>query len=148
MNPTDINLEFEVPTQTRYLRLIGSIAELLAKEIDECNCNRDTLAYRLNLVLTEATVNAMQHAHPADMRETVRVNINISGHDVCIRVFDQGQGFDLNHITAPKFDDLSEHGRGVPILRTLMDGSVALAKGASVSVSYAANQHRLDYPHD
>jgi serine/threonine-protein kinase RsbW len=133
MSQTDVNLEIVVPTQTRYLSLIGNIAEVLARAIDQYAGDRDTLAYHLNLVLTEALVNVIKHATPADAKDTVRVNISIEGDNLCIRVFDHGQGFDLECVPAPDFDNLSEEGRGVFLIRTLMD-SVAYHRSATGNV--------------
>lgn len=121
MNPTDIKLEVKIPPETRYLSLVGNLAELLAKEIEDCSGNRETLAYRLDLVLTEAITNAIRHAQSADVQETVRVIIDIQECDVYIRVFDHGQGFDIKRVASPEFDELNEHGRGIFILRTFMD---------------------------
>jgi serine/threonine-protein kinase RsbW len=79
------------------------------------------LAYHLNLVLTEATVNAMRYASPSDADKTVRVCIHIEDENLCIRVYDHGQGFDLNTVPTPDFEDLNERGRGIFFIRALMD---------------------------
>lgn len=121
MSQTDVNLEIVVPPHTRYLSLVGHIAEVLACAIDEYTGDRDTLAYHLNLVLTEALANAIEHAAPAEPKDTIRVNMRIEGDNLCIRVFDHGQGFDLEEVPAPDFDNPSEEGRGVFLIRTLMD---------------------------
>lgn len=117
----EISVDIVVPNKTRYLGLIGNIAEQLAQELDAYSGDRDMLAYHLNLVLTEAMVNAIQHAVPGDESKTVRVSIRIEDEDLCIRVYDQGQGFDLDAIATPDFETLNETGRGIFFMRTLMD---------------------------
>ncbi len=114
-----MNLDIVVPNQTRYLRLVGNIAEQIAKELDARNCDRDTLAYHLNLVLTEAVANAIQYSGGA--KETVRICLSIENEDLCVRVYDHGQGFDLAAVPTPDFNDLSERGRGIFFIRSLMD---------------------------
>lgn len=118
---TIVNVDIVVPNQTRYLSLIGNIAEQVAKELDISSSDRETLAYHLNLVLTEATANAIQYASPDSARQTVRVCIQIEEENLCVKVYDHGQGFDLEAVPAPDFEALTEHGRGIFCIRTLMD---------------------------
>jgi serine/threonine-protein kinase RsbW len=118
-----IHLEIVVPNQTRYLSLIGSIAEVVARALEDYTGDREDLAYHLNLVLTEAMVNAIEHA-PSDDQHTVRVCIYIKDKNLYIHVYDQGQGFDLEAVPSPDFDALPERGRGLFLIRTLMDGVV------------------------
>lgn len=118
---TDVKVDIVVPNQTRYLSLIGNIGEQIAKELTDYQGDRDTLAYNLNLVLTEAMVNAIQHATPGEKDKMVRVWIHVGDETLCIRVYDQGQGFDLESVPTPDFEDPSEHGRGIFFIRQLMD---------------------------
>jgi serine/threonine-protein kinase RsbW len=118
---TILNLEIEVPNQTRYLRLVGNIAEQIAKELGGANGDRDALAYHLNLVLTEAMANAIQYGSPSDPKQTVRICLSIENKDLCVRVYDHGQGFDLAAVSTPDFTELNEHGRGIFFIRSLMD---------------------------
>lgn len=116
-----IDVEIVVPNQTRYLSLIGNIAEQVAKTLDVYTGDRDALAYHLNLVLTEAMVNAIQHAAAGDADKTVRVCMRIRDKDLRICVYDHGQGFDLNAVPPPNLDALNERGRGIFFMRTFMD---------------------------
>ncbi|SMF93507.1 serine/threonine-protein kinase RsbW [Methylomagnum ishizawai] len=128
-----IHLDIVVPNQTRYLGLIGNIAEELARVLDGYSGDRDALAYHLNLVLTEAMVNAIEHCPENQPRKTVRVCIYIADKELNIHVHDQGQGFDLDAVPAPDFDDPCERGRGIFLIRTLMD-TVAYRKTESGNV--------------
>ena len=118
---TILSVDIEVPNQTRYLRLIGDIAEQIARDLDVANGDCDTLAYHLNLVLTEAVTNAIEHGSPGDPNNTVRICISIEDKNLCVRVYDRGQGFDLESVSTPEFADLEEHGRGIFVIRSLMD---------------------------
>jgi serine/threonine-protein kinase RsbW len=121
MSQTDIDLRIAVPPHTRYLSLVGNIAELLVHEIKEYAGDRDLLGYHLNLVLTEAMANVIQHTAPSDKRDTLRVHIHIEGEHLCIKVYDQGEGFDLKGVQSPDFEALDEGGRGIFVIRKLMD---------------------------
>jgi len=116
-----VNVDIVVPNQTRYLGLIGNIAEQIAKQLDADNGDRDTLAYHLDLALTEAMANAIQHGSPTDANQSVRVCLSLEDQTLCLKVFDHGQGFDLQAVPTPDFADLDERGRGIFLMRSLMD---------------------------
>ena len=117
----NFQVDVVIPTQTKYLDLIGSIGEHIAKDLEDFSGDRDALAYHLNLVLTEATTNAIKHANSKDPKDTVRINIDIQEQELIIRVYDHGQGFDLETIPSPDFDHPKEGGMGLFFIRTLMD---------------------------
>jgi serine/threonine-protein kinase RsbW len=116
-----IQVEIIIPTQTKYLDLIGSIGEHIAKELDDFSGDREALAYHLNLVLTEATANAIKHANYNDPKDSVRITIHIQQNELNIKVYDHGQGFDLESVALPDFDHPKEGGMGIFFIRTLMD---------------------------
>ena len=74
-----IQVDVIIPTQTKYLDLIGSIGEHIAKELDDFSGDREALAYHLNLVLTEATVNAIKHRHTDEPGRYRQNNDSYSG---------------------------------------------------------------------
>jgi serine/threonine-protein kinase RsbW len=116
-----VTVDIVVPNQTRYLSLIGNIAEQIAKQLETGIGDRDTLAYHLDLALTEAMANAIQHGCPTNAKQSVRVCISIDDKTLWVRVFDHGQGFDLKAVPTPEFADLDERGRGIFLIRSLMD---------------------------
>lgn len=121
MEKRGIELDIKVPNQTRYLSLIGRIGEDIAREIDRFTGDRETLAYQINLVLTEAMSNAIKYGNPDNKEETVHILININENELSIRIYDFGQGFDINEIPMPDFDALEDSGRGIFLIKTLMD---------------------------
>lgn len=117
-----IDIEITIPNHTRYLRLIGKIGEQMAQEISGFTGDREALGNHLNLVLTEALVNAIKHANATDPSKEVLIRINASEQELQIRVYDSGKGFDLGlfpECACP--DPLDERGRGIFIMRSLMD---------------------------
>lgn len=115
------DFDIRVPNQTQYLGLIGKIGEDIAQTLKVYGGDRDELAYHINLVLTEALTNAICHANENDPSKEVRVVISLSGPHLNIKVYDQGQGFDISRLPTPDFAGDREAGRGVYIIRSLMD---------------------------
>jgi len=93
------------------------------------------LAYDLNLALTEAVVNAIQHAGPTGSDPKVRVHIELADEDLRIAVWDPGHRFDLEALPPANLDALLECGRGLFLIRSLMD---------SVSSYDTADGHTLE----
>jgi len=120
MTTDRIAVDIKVPNQTRYLRLIGHIGENIARTLRGYGGDRDKLAYDLNLVLTEAMANAIQHANAGDPAKEVHIEIMIARQRLVIRVFDFGEGFDVKQYVAPRHP-LDEHGRGIYLMHTIMD---------------------------
>lgn len=116
-----IEVNIKVPNQTRYLGLIGRIGEDVARALKRFRGDREELAYHINLVLTEAMANAIRHANEGDPAKEVHIHIAIRNQTLSIKVYDQGQGFDIRTLSPPDFKSLDEHGRGIYIIRTLMD---------------------------
>jgi len=121
MCPSVIQVDVIIPTQTKYLDLIGSIGERIAKELDNFTGDREALAYQLNLVLTEATVNAIKHGNDNHPQDTVRISIHLFDQELNIKVYDHGQGFDLATVPVPDFEHPKESGMGIFLIRSLMD---------------------------
>lgn len=117
----NIEVDIKVPNQTRYLSLIGKIGEDIARTLKRFRGDREELAYQMNLVLTEAMTNAIRHANEDDPAKEVHITIAILDRKLSIRVYDQGQGFDVTSLPCPDFQGLEEHGRGVYIIRSIMD---------------------------
>lgn len=128
-----LQIDVVIPTQTRYLELIGSIAEQVGRELKQFTGDREAFAYHLNLVLTEATSNAIRHSGHQNVGETVRVTLQIVGDELVIRVYDHGQGFDLEQVPLPDLDQPKEGGMGIFFIRSLMD-SVTYTKKEECNV--------------
>ena len=77
MENRNIELDIRVPNHTRYLSLVGRIGEDIAKEIDRYLGDRESLAYQLNLVLTEAMTNAIKYGAPESSDEKVHILITV-----------------------------------------------------------------------
>ncbi len=86
------------------------------------------------LSLQEALANAVLHGCQGDPSKVVRCRVEVSPTAITIAVRDPGPGFDLAAISNQEHDgpNLSEHGRGIQLMRALMD-----------EVSYSRNGSEL-----
>ncbi len=117
-----LEVDIKVPNQTKYLRLIGQIGEDVAGALEKFNnSDPEELAYHINLVLTEAMANAIKHANKNDPNKDVHISINLTDDLLSIKVYDQGQGFDISTEDVQTPDPALDHGRGVFLIRSLMD---------------------------
>lgn len=99
----------------------------------------------IEMALHEALTNAVVHGSREDPNKRVYVlcRCNIDG-EVSITVRDQGQGFDSRRITDPTTPEnlLSTHGRGIYLMRELMD-EVSFDEGGVVVRMRKEGQRRL-----
>ncbi len=138
-----LNLNVEVPSRTQYLSLVANVAEELARDVDIAEEDRATLAYHLNLAVTEAVANAIKHGAKPDPTNTVRMRASMDDKSLLVEVFDHGEGFDLPDAAPCDADGLQEHGRGLFLVRSVMD-AVEYAKGDGWNVL----RMRKNLPHD
>ena len=80
--------------------------------------------FEIELALREALVNAIVHGNHNDLRKRVYVNCRCTTEgQVSITVEDEGNGFGHEIVPDPTSPDnrLRTHGRGIYLIRTLMD---------------------------
>lgn len=135
MHRDSVEIDIRVPNKTQYLRLIGTLGEGLVKELYRYSGDRETLAEQVNLVLTEAVTNAMRYGGEGDFEQSVHIIITLTETELCVKIFDYGQGFDLDGIPTPDFENPEDKGRGIYIMKSLMD---------SVSYKMLANYNILE----
>lgn len=77
----------------------------------------------LLLALQEALANAVFHGCGDDANKTIRSNVEITPQEISIVVRDPGHGFDTSSSTDSSDDgtNLTQHGRGILLMRSLMD---------------------------
>ena len=99
--------EFSVPVARRVLsRSLGvlGVEEVVVADIE--------------LALTEACTNVLDHAGEADEYE---VSAGIDGDMCVIEVIDRGEGFDSDDLGLSDADPTAEDGRGIQLMRALVD---------------------------
>ena len=90
--------------------------------------------FEIDLALREALVNAIVHGNQEDPNKHVHVHCRCTQEgEVSITVEDEGLGFECDAVADPTSQDnqLLTHGRGIYLMRTLMD-EVDFEQGGSV----------------
>lgn len=77
----------------------------------------------VEIALREALANAIIHGNLENPRKHVHVHCRRKRDEVSIAVKDEGRGFDINKMPEPTapLDIGSVHGRGIYLMKTLMD---------------------------
>ena len=117
-----LNLDLTVPSR---LELVDDLCERVSHFLSKLGFAEGDV-YAFDLSTREAVVNAMKHGNRLDPGLTVSVDVEISD-DICtIRVGDSGK--DPTATPKDREDLLAPNGRGVMIMRSLMD-SVEFVRG-------------------
>lgn len=97
---------------------------------DYCSSGQEEID--IFLALQEALANAVLHGCHSDPSKTVHTWVDIDSSTITIVIRDPGVGFDLAHATRSGEDgvNLTEHGRGICMMRSLMD-EVSYRRGGS-----------------
>jgi serine/threonine-protein kinase RsbW len=102
---------------------ISPLMDRLMLLIKKCHCAAGE-EINVEIALREAVANAVLHGNKAapEKRVTIRCECQIgSGVSICVR--DEGQGFDPDNIPNPTTisNIQSSHGRGIHLMRALME---------------------------
>lgn len=113
-------IEFSVLSESD---ILPSFHEILAKvrEKQKVNLFSGQFLTDMATAYTEGAANAIRHALELKKRGKVDCQFKLLPKHVEIRIFDHGRGFSLNSVLTPRFKSLSEKGRGVFMMRQLMD---------------------------
>jgi serine/threonine-protein kinase RsbW len=87
----------------------------------------------IEIALREALANAVIHGNHGDPGKQVYVGCRGGTDEVSIVIRDEGQGFDIHAVPDPTTPEniASNHGRGIYLMRTLMD-EVRFERGGTV----------------
>ncbi len=118
---------------TLSLKAIPAFSKKILTKL-EPYCKDQDFWFDVRLALEEALVNAVKHGNKADSHKSVRVSIELNDKAVTIEVKDEGAGFDYERLARPtdqkNLEKLS--GRGVFLMKNLMDSVTYLDKGSRV----------------
>src|SRR5262245_33920073 len=118
--PSDVHIVS--PFVNRLMRFISGLPEV------------DGNNFEIELALREALVNAIVHGNKRKTHKHVHVKCRFSmDGEVSMTVEDEGRGFQHNSVPDPTTPDnwLRTHGRGIYLMRSLMD-EVEFEQGGSV----------------
>lgn len=113
--------ELHIPSDLKFLAIIESwLIDSLKLELGDLP-DWPKWENRLRLVVVEAYSNVVRHAHQNQAHMPVLLKLELQPSFLCLEVWDQGKGFDLNTYMPPAPDAHREGGYGWLILNRLMD---------------------------
>ena len=78
--------------------------------------------FAVNLGMREAMANAVRHGNKYDLGKLVSMELDISRDEwLCMKISDQGPGFEWVQVQDQVVPDEADHGRGMSIMRTYFD---------------------------
>jgi serine/threonine-protein kinase RsbW len=133
-----VELRQSLPSQ---VAIISPFADQLMRFIARFR-NSDGSELNIETALREALANAIVHGNQQDSRKCVYVACRCSTDgEVSITVQDEGQGFDADSVSDPTTPEnrLLTQGRGIYLMKTLMDEIRFEQRGAVVFMRKASN---------
>ncbi|MCK5148559.1 ATP-binding protein [bacterium] len=125
-------ISMTIPSRIEELTHIEELSVRLAKQLSLDQDKQNNLS----IAITEAVGNAITHGNGRDPEKTVDILVKITPTTLTVSVSDQGSGFDPSSISDPLAPEnmLKESGRGIFILRQLMDDvTFKFEKGTTLS---------------
>jgi len=134
---TEIELSLDVPSDLEY---VGPAVELIADELPGGPLSPRRIRFNFRTAFAEALANAIAYGNHRDPRRVVRVRVEVARDAVRLHVTDEGNGFDPTGIPDPTLPERLERedGRGLFVLRSLVDQVAFNEKGNSVCLTLRA----------
>lgn len=124
-----IALECSLPSA---VAAISPFVDRLTLLLRMCGCVSEGVS-DVEIALREALANAIIHGNHGDRRKHVHVTCEYVPDEVSIAVKDEGNGFDIDNVPDPTPPENlgSAHGRGIHVMKSLMD-EVHFEQGGAV----------------
>src|SRR5438128_1216825 len=134
---TEIELSLDVPSDLEY---VGPAVELIADELPGGPLSPRRIRFNFRTAFAEALANAIAYGNHRDPRRVVRVRVEVARDAVRLYVTDEGKGFDPRGVPDPTLPERLERedGRGLFVLRSLVDQVAFNEKGNSVCLTLRA----------
>jgi serine/threonine-protein kinase RsbW len=113
-SPVEIRFTLQLPRDALSVPVVRRVLEssMLTLGVAE-DCLTD-----IEIALTEACTNVLDHAAAGDEYEVVA---GLNDSQCVIEVVDTGRGFDAEHLGHAEADPSAEEGRGIQLIRALVD---------------------------
>jgi anti-sigma regulatory factor (Ser/Thr protein kinase) len=113
------------PSDLRMLAVARSFVEAVCQT---CDLDRST-THAIVLATGEAVSNVIRHAHGACPEMALQIQIRIDADCLQIDVLDEGAPFDISAVPHLDPGEMRVGGRGVYLMRTLMDELTCRPRG-------------------
>lgn len=133
----EITLGLVLPREELSIPIARHICRDALNEVGvDAECTSD-----IELALTEACTNVLEHSGPGD---EYRVDVTVDSETCVIRVVDTGHGFDSETLRNMGDDLSAEGGRGVGLMRALVDRIEFISKPEAGTVVHLEKTLHLD----
>lgn len=131
-------LVLELPND---VRSIEHAVDYVMDRCEVCSSYAHKLRFNFRVGLTEALSNAMLYGNGQDPQKRVRVEVTVDLDSITACVTDQGEGFDPTVVPDPTTpaNIFRPGGRGIFLMRSLMDDVVFNDRGNSVTLVLRLN---------
>lgn len=119
-----------LPSDLRMLTVARSFVEAVCQA---CDLERP-LRHALVLATGEAVTNIVRHAHRDLVHAELAIHVRITAADVALTFLDQGAPFDLNQVPQLPPGEVRVGGRGIFLLRALMDDVTCEPRGTQGNI--------------
>lgn len=111
-------IKLSFPASRRYVGLVGAVVQELCQLVPGVP---SSTRYNIQLAVDEATINVITHAYGEDPGGIVDMTFEVWADRLVIQIRDWGQSFDPSTIPEPPPDQPHSRGRGISLMRRLMD---------------------------
>jgi serine/threonine-protein kinase RsbW len=113
----NFKVTFKMESDTKYL---SALRDWVRASADEVGASRfpDEAVMKVTLALVEAVDNAIFHAHRRKKDMPIDIALEVGDGGVILDVADMGRG--ITDLNTPEPDFMSDHGRGLFIIRSVM----------------------------
>ena len=140
--PLELNLSLCLPTDELSVPVVRHICAYALAEVGV----HETCQSDIAIALTEACTNVLDHA--TQDGEAYEVHIAIDDERCTIRVKDAGIGFDVDaRDQGPKADATAESGRGLDLIRALVDRVKFISKPENGVIVHLEKELEFDDAH-
>lgn len=133
----DIKLSITIPRDSSTLPLVRHLAK---HSLNEIRVSRSCIG-DIEVALTEACANVVEHTTAED---EYSVEIQITDQRCDMRVIDTGHGFDFESLGREDADSTAEGGRGIQLMRALVDRIHFLSEPESGTVVHFVKDLEFD----
>jgi serine/threonine-protein kinase RsbW len=112
--------ELKFSSDTKHLENVEKLSTKVARYAKLSESESDDLG----IVTTELVNNAIHHGNKNDPEKLVHITFTVDEQKIELRILDQGSGFNPDKLKDPLAPEnlLNESGRGIFLIRNLMDG--------------------------
>jgi len=120
------NLRADTETIERFLdstlESVDEAEELALQEAEKAGVPEDDL-HKIAMAVRESMVNAVVHGNRYSAHKKVHLMLSKSPEEFVVRIGDQGEGFDYDHLPDPLAQEnlLRHSGRGIFLIKAFMD---------------------------